>query len=180
MAEIGRKVLLLDGDLHRPRLHQVFGVPATPGLTDVLSADTPLETCPLEQLVRETKIPGLYLLPGGANTVATLRLFYSARMAMLLGRLRTEFDMILIDAAPMIYLADARVLGRLADGVILILRAGRTTPESALYASQRFAEDGTRVLGTVLNNWGPKNNQGYYSFKEYSETATVLTADREH
>jgi Mrp family chromosome partitioning ATPase len=152
-------------------------VPATPGLTDVLSADTPLETCPLAQLVRETKIPGLYLLPGGANTVATLRLFYSPRMAMLLGRLRTEFDMVLIDAAPMIYLADARVLGRLADGVILILRAGRTTPESALYASQRFAEDGTRVLGTVLNNWGPKNNQGYYGFKEYSEILDAVRSE---
>jgi polysaccharide biosynthesis transport protein len=180
MAEIGRKVLLLDGDLHRPRLHRVFGVPATTGLTEVLSADTPLETVPLAQLVHETKIPGLFLLPGGASIGTTLPLFYSPRMATLLGRLRTEFDMVLIDAAPMIYLADARVLGRLADGVILILRAGRTTPESALYASQRLTQHGTRVLGTVLNSWGPKNNQGYYSFKEYSETATMLTADREY
>jgi Mrp family chromosome partitioning ATPase len=91
-------------------------------------------------------------------------------MALLLERLRTEFDMILIDAPPMIWLADARVLGRIADGVVLVLRAGRTTHESALFAMQRFAEDGTRVLGTILNNWHPKNNEGYYGYKDCAGT----------
>ena len=91
---------------------------------------------------------------------------------MLLKRLRTEFDMIMIDAPPMIHLADARVLGRLADGVILVIRAGQTTTESALFTSQRFAEDGTRVLGTVLNSWDPKTGRhyGYGSYHDYRET----------
>jgi Mrp family chromosome partitioning ATPase len=90
-------------------------------------------------------------------------------MSMLLQRLRTEFDMIMIDAPPMIHLADARVLGRLADGVILVVRAGQTTTESALFASQRFAEDGTRVLGTVLNSWDPRTSRsyGYGNYREY-------------
>ena len=79
--------------------------------------------------------------------------------------------MVMIDAPPMIHLADARVLGRHADGVILVMRAGQTTTESALYASQRFAEDGTRVLGTVLNSWDPKNSHryGYGSYADYEE-----------
>jgi Mrp family chromosome partitioning ATPase len=89
-------------------------------------------------------------------------------MAVLLERLRTEFDMILIDAPPMIWLADARVLGRVADGVVLVLRAGRTTHESALFAMQRFADDGTCVLGTILNNWDPKNNGSYNCYKDYA------------
>jgi Mrp family chromosome partitioning ATPase len=94
-------------------------------------------------------------------------------MSMLLKRLRTEFDMIMIDAPPMIHLADARVLGRLADGVILVIRAGQTTTESALFASQRFAEDGTCVLGTVLNSWDPKTNRhyGYGSYHDYQASA---------
>lgn len=77
--------------------------------------------------------------------------------------------MIMIDAPPMIHLADARVLGRLADGVILVVRAGETTTESALHARQRFAEDGTRVLGTVLNSWDPKSSPpyGYGSYHDY-------------
>ena len=79
-----------------------------------------------------------------------------------------EFDMILIDAPPMIHLADARVLGRLADGVILVVRAGQTTTESALLATQRFAEDGTHVLGTVLNSWDPKTSRDY-GYGSYSD-----------
>ena len=80
-----------------------------------------------------------------------------------------EFDMVMVDAPPMIHLADARVLGRLADGVILVVRAGQTTTESARFVSQRFAEDGTRVLGTVLNNWDPRTDQryGYRSYRDY-------------
>ena len=74
--------------------------------------------------------------------------------------------MILIDAPPMIHLADARVLGRLADGVILVVRSGQTTMDSAAFAAQRFAEDGTRVLGTVLNSWDPRTapHYGYGSY----------------
>jgi capsular exopolysaccharide synthesis family protein len=169
MAEIGRKVLLIDGDLRRPRLHKVFGVANTWGLSDVLWADAPLETVPLSHLVRETEVSGLSLLPGGSCGVTPSNLFYSPRMSRLLKRLRTEFDMVMVDAPPMIHLADARVLGRLADGVILVVRAGQTTTDSALFASQRFAEDGTRVLGTVLNSWDPKTSRGYGygSYRDY-------------
>jgi polysaccharide biosynthesis transport protein len=161
VAEIGRKVLMIDGDLRRPRLHKVFGVDNKWGLSDLLRGDAPLEIVPISHLVRESEVPGLYLLPGGSCGVTPSNLFYSERMSTLLKRLRTEFDMIMIDAPPMIHLADARVLGRHADGVILVIRAGQTTAESALFACQRFAEDGTRILGTVLNSWNPKTSGGY-------------------
>ena len=169
VAEIGRKVLLIEGDLRRPRLHKVFGAGNNWGLSDLLGGDSPLETVPITHLVRETEISGLYLLPGGSCGVTPSNLFYSPRMSALLKRLRTEFDMIMMDAPPMIHLADARVLGRLADGVILVIRAGQTTTENALFACQRFAEDGTRVLGTVLNSWNPRNTgrYGYGSYQDY-------------
>jgi polysaccharide biosynthesis transport protein len=173
VAEIGRKVLLIDGDLRRPRLHKVFGVGNNWGLSDVLWADTPIETVPISHLVRETEVLGLCLLPGGSCGVTPWNLFYSPRMSSLLKRLRTEFDMIMIDAPPMIHLADARVLGRLADGVILVIRAGQTTTESALLASQRFAEDGTRVLGTVLNSWDPRTSRSY-GYGNYAEYQTYV------
>jgi Mrp family chromosome partitioning ATPase len=82
--------------------------------------------------------------------------------------------MVLIDAPPMIHLADARVLGHLADGVILVIRAGQTTTESAIFARQRFAEDGTRVLGTILNSWDPKNcTSGYGAYPNYHTPAHI-------
>jgi capsular exopolysaccharide synthesis family protein len=169
MAETGRKVLLVDGDLHRPRVHKVLAVSNRRGLSDILSSSIPLEDgVPVSEMVCETKISGLYLLPGGRGTVTASSLFYSSRMSELLGRLRAEFDMVLVDAPPMIHLADARVLGRLADGVILVVRAGRTPLHSALYACQRFAEDGTRVLGTILNSWDPSTGD-MYAYQEYLE-----------
>jgi polysaccharide biosynthesis transport protein len=161
VAEIGRKVLLIEGDLRRPRLNSVFGVGNNWGLSDVLRGDGDLENVSVSHLVRETEVAGLYLLPGGSCGVTPANLFYSPRMATLLKQLRTEFDMILIDAPPMIHLADARVLGHLSDGVVLVIRSGQTTMDSALSASQRFAEDGTCVLGTILNSWDPKTTSGY-------------------
>lgn len=173
MAEIGRNVLLIEGDLRRPRLHKVFGAPNHSGLSDLLWTDIPLETVPIGHLVHQTDVSGLFLLPGGCCRVTPANLFYSPRMKRLLNRFRKEFDMILIDAPPMIHLADARVLGRFADGVVLVVRAGETTAESALFTRHRFEEDGTRVLGTVLNSWNPRTSTryGYGNYSDYKAYA---------
>lgn len=173
VAEIGRKVLLIEGDLRRPRLNSVFGVGNNWGLSDVLRGDGDLANVSVSHLVRETEVAGLYLLPGGSCGVTPSNLFYSPRMPMLLKKLRAEYDMILMDAPPMIHLADARVLGHLSDGVVMVIRAGQTTTESALSACQRFAEDGTRVLGTILNSWDPKSagGYGYGGYADYHATA---------
>ena len=170
MAEIGRKVLLIDGDLRRSRLHKVFGAPNNSGLADLLWAQTPLETVPISHLVRETGVSGLYLLPGGYCGINPTNLFYSPRMERLLNRFRKEYQIVMIDAPPMIHLADARVLGCQADGVILVVRAGRTTAEKALFVRQRFAEDGTRMLGVVLNSWNPRlsDHNGYGNYADYT------------
>jgi Mrp family chromosome partitioning ATPase len=72
----------------------------------------------------------------------------------------------------MLHLADARVLGRLADGVVLVIRAGKTSQEAAASAVQRFNEDGTHVLGTILNDWNPKNaGRGYEYYPSYYYTS---------
>ena len=78
--------------------------------------------------------------------------------------------MVIIDTPPMLEMPDARVLGRLVDGVILVVRSARTLRETAATASQRLVEDGTRVLGTVLNEWDPRktSHAGYeYGYRPY-------------
>ena len=77
--------------------------------------------------------------------------------------MRQQFDMVIIDTPPMLQMPDARVLGKLADGVILVVRSARTAKETASAAGQRLVEDGTRVLGTVLNEWDPRktSHAGY-------------------
>jgi len=86
----------------------------------------------------------------------------------LLRQLRGQFDTILIDTPPMLQIPDARLLGRLSDRVILVIRAGKTTRDAAQAALQRFQEDGTQVLGTILNDWNPKYApNGYYGYGGY-------------
>ncbi len=172
LAEINRRVLLIDADMRKPRLHDVFDVPNTWGLSDLLREKNSIEECPREALVRDTTIPGLHLLPSGPGTVSISNLLYSPRMPELLRRFRREFDTILIDTPPMLQISDARVLGRLSDAVVLVFRANRTTRDSALAAKHRFAEDGTRVLGSILNHWNPiasRYGYGYgYGYDSYS------------
>jgi capsular exopolysaccharide synthesis family protein len=163
-AEIGRRVLLIDADLRRPRLHRLFEIPNSFGLTDILRITTPLEEIPVNQLVRQTKIPGLSLVPSGPTTDGLSSLLYSPRLTEFLQRVAKEFDLVLIDAPPMLHFADARVLGRHSDGVILVLRSGQTKRDAAMLARQRFDEDGTCVLGTILNNWDLKNFRSPYAY----------------
>jgi succinoglycan biosynthesis transport protein ExoP len=163
-AEIGRRVLLIDADLRRPRLHRLFEIPNSFGLTDILRITTPLEDIPVNQLVRQTKIPGLFLVPSGPTTDGLTSLLYSPRLTEFLQRVAKEFDLVLIDAPPMLHFADARVLGRHSDGVILVLRSGQTKRDAAMLARQRFDEDGTSVLGTILNSWDLKNFRSPYAY----------------
>jgi capsular exopolysaccharide synthesis family protein len=171
MAEIGRRVLLVDGDLRSPKLHDVFQMSNSWGLCEVLRSSNPIAKCALLQIVRHTDVPGLDLLPSGTTRESPSQLLYSPRVAELLRRVEEEYDLVLVDSPPMMQLADARVLGRIADGVVLVIRSGYTTLGLAQLAVQRFAEDGTRVLGTVLNSWDPRSSQGTdytHSYQEYA------------
>ena len=112
----------------------------------------------------------LYLLPAGTVASSISNLLHSPRVVELLQRMRQQFDMVIIDTPPMLQMPDARVLGKLADGVILVVRSARTTKETVAAAGQRLAEDGTRVLGTVLNEWDPRktSHTGYeYGYRPY-------------
>jgi succinoglycan biosynthesis transport protein ExoP len=167
LAEINQKILLIDADMRKPRLHHLFDLSNSWGLSDLLREKTVLKDSPIEALARPTAVSGLWVLPSGPGTLSISGLLYSERMAQLLDRFRGEFDTILIDTPPMLTISDARILGRLADGAILVIGAGLTTRDAALSAKQRLVEDGIPVIGTVLNRWDLKSktrygNQGYY------------------
>jgi capsular exopolysaccharide synthesis family protein len=162
-AEIRRTVLIIDADLRRPRQHGIFEVPNDRGLSDILREELSEEN--LTGLVHPTSVPGLHVLPAGPPTQAAAHLLYSPNFAALVARYRTQYDMILIDVPPMLQMTDARVAGRLADGVVLVGRAGKTTRDALLAVRDRFMEDRIRVLGTILNDWNPKKSAGgYYGY----------------
>jgi capsular exopolysaccharide synthesis family protein len=150
LAEIGRRVLLVDGDLRRPRLGKLFGLQFATGLSDAL-LDEGRGATTLDSVIRPSTVPGLYVLPGGSEPANISRLLHSTHLDSLIEMARAEYDFVLIDSPPMMGMADARLLSRNADGVILISRAGETSPEQLGEARERLADDGTPVIGTILN-----------------------------
>ena len=208
MAETGQRVLLVDADTRKPRVHEVFDLSNETGLTTVLQNKIPLgpagpwwkgvqnheelgsespqaagatnakqpaqpsiggtDACSetgLLGILRETEVPNLFVLPAGPPVAGATNLLYSPRLKECLGQFMTQFDMILIDTPPMLTIPDARVMGRLADGVVLVVRAAKTTRDAALASRARLREDGVRVIGTIMNDWNPKRSpSGYYGY----------------
>lgn len=148
LAQVNRRVLLIDADWRKPRLHDVFEIDNNVGLEEALSSDP-------SAAVRPTKVPNLFLLPSGTRTDE--RLFFNAQLQHMIGRLRKDFDMILIDTPPLLRMSEARMIGRQADAVILVV-AQHTDRDAVALAERRLREDGSYLLGTILNNWDPKTS----------------------
>jgi len=144
-------------------------VPNRWGLTNLLEGKTPPSGC--EGMVFKTGFRNLCLLPSGSMSLNIAGLLHSPRMLELLTRLRREFHTVFIDTPPMLHMPDARVLGHFADGAILVVRSAQTMRDAALAATQRLTDDGTQVLGTILNQWDPRQSSHYnsygYSYKPY-------------
>lgn len=171
MAETRKRVLVIDGDLRRPRLHEVFRLSNERGLRNVLMNSS--EERPYEEFVQRTFIRGIDILPSGtARGDSEASLFYSSHLANLIDAMRKSYDLILIDTPPCLHLADARLVGRLSDAVILVTRTGHTTWSEGRTVAQYFSEDGTRIMGTVLNDL--KQPLSAYSYlAEYSQRVTA-------
>jgi len=165
LAEINQRVLLIDADTRRPRIHTIFDLPNERGLVTLLRENKPLTECDLGGLVQQSRIPNLYVLTAGPFIAGSTNLMYSDYLGEILEWFESAFDMVLIDTPPMLQMPEARVIGRLVSAVVLVLRSGQTTRDAAQAALQRLHEDGTVVLGTILNDWNPKSStNGYYGY----------------
>jgi len=179
MAEINRRVLLIDADMRRPRVQNLFNLGPGPGLADLLREKDPRDRALMEQSICQTGIPGLFVMRSGRNSGVVSNLLHSARLPELLHELRNDFDTVVIDTPPALQISDARVIGRLADAVLLVVRAGQTTRDEAKMVKQRFHEDGTLLLGTILNGWDPKQDIYGYKYRYYGNNYRAPFADEE-
>lgn len=168
LSQVQKQVLLIDGDLRRPRLHDIFCLENRKGLSDFLQDKTPVKDVDLEELMQYTAVSNLRVLPSGPAKSSASRFLYSERFDELMQRLLKQFDYVLIDAPPCLKFADARILARRVDGVLLVLRANYTYDKSAIAAAQCFVVDGIPVLGTILNDWNPRVSPAY-GFDRYSD-----------
>ena len=189
LAEVKGRVLLIDADTRNPSLHRMFNIRNTVGLTDILRGDVEFSDSLLTGLnpvmplaLRSTASSGnngspgrngLYLLSLGIACENATALLYSNRMNLLLQTVRRDFDMVLIDTPPMLQVPNARVLGRQADGVVLVVRSGRTSTILAREAITRLEDDFILTFGAVLNAFdsrrSPYRYYGRYPDSEKSE-----------
>jgi capsular exopolysaccharide synthesis family protein len=166
-AQQGMKVLVMDCDLRRGRLHAGFDFERSPGLMEVVVGE-----CTLAEAIHPTPVPNLFLLSAGKQPPNPTELLGSDPVRKILLQLTNDFDLLVIDTPPVLAAADAAVLSSVVDGVIMVVRVGVTDRRAAKRSLERLQIVGARVLGTVLNDpqeiLGTSEDYYYYQYR-YSE-----------
>jgi capsular exopolysaccharide synthesis family protein len=146
MAEAGGRVLIVDTDMRRPRLHRSFGVPNQTGISTVI-----VGKATLEDAIKRTDVPNLDVLTCGPVPPNPSELLHTERFAAVLADCGRIYDRIILDSPPTSAVTDPAVLGNLADGVVLVIKAGETTRESATHARRQLTSAKVRLVGVVVN-----------------------------
>lgn len=169
MAQLGRRVLIVDADLRKPRLHEVLQVSNRAGLVSYLTGGADFEG-----VVRSTAVQNLWVIPSGPIPPNPSELLASDRMEELVRLVRSRFDFVVIDTPPILPVTDAALVGTRVDGVTLCLRAGKVTRDEARSCLDRLKLSGIKVLGVVLNRH--TTAQGGYSGRRYQMYETYGSA----
>jgi capsular exopolysaccharide synthesis family protein len=155
-AEAGKRVVLVDADLRRPRLAEYLDVDGTIGVTNVLAGQATVQDA-----LQEWGTSGVYVLPSGSVPPNPSELLGSRNMAALLEALRSGFDMVIVDTPPLLPVTDGALAATLVDGTVLVFRCGRTSAAQARSAAEALAAVDAKVLGCVLNMTPRKGEAGY-------------------
>lgn len=168
LAASGKKVIMIDADMRRPKLCEYAGTRREPGLSEALvEQDADLKQ--YFEPVEDTE--DAWILPPGQMPPNPTELLGSKRMSAMLNRLRSQKDevVVIIDSPPVLAAADAPVLAALVDGVLLVLESGETNRQMLVQAVEQIERSGTRLLGSVLNKMPMNGRGGYYYYYYYSQ-----------
>lgn len=172
LAQAGRRVLLIDADLRRPRVHKVFDYKQEPGLSNFL-----VDKLKGGDVIRKSlATPGLYVLAAGKHPPNPAELLGSQRFMDFIHSLGEHFDWVVIDSPPVLAVTDAAILAHDATGVVFVVGAEMTSRHAAQTAVEQLQKAGGRVIGAVLNRVRVDRNRYYYS-KYYRREYTEYYAD---
>lgn len=160
------KTLLVDGDLRKPKIHELFQLRNRPGLSEVLAGATSLKSC-----FKATPLEGLKVLTAGGAHLSPSESFDSDRMKDVFEEMRFYFDVIIVDTAPVIAVSDPIILGSEVGGVLLVVMAGKTPREVVKRAKDILADSNVKILGIVLNNVDEVLPY-YYDYRYYGYPST--------
>ncbi len=157
MAQSEYRTLLVESDLRRPAVHSIFNLKMEPGLTDYLLARVDLDA-----IIRETPIPGLSIIPCGPMVQNPAEMLTSRRMKDLIQELKKRYDIIIFDTPPMVTIADAMVVARQADGVVLVVTVNLSKVAGLERAKAILDQAHVKLFGVVVNKFNVKRSYGYY------------------
>ncbi|GAA1519748.1 polysaccharide biosynthesis tyrosine autokinase [Nocardioides humi] len=172
LAQTGRNTLIIDADLRRPRVASTLGLDPAIGLTTALVGKTEIHDA-----IQVHEASGLHVLASGAKPPNPTEILQSKITHDLIRRLRSSYDMVIIDAPPLLPVADASVLAKLADGVIIVVRHAKTTKDQVNEAINRLNQVGARLYGVVVNMVA-KRAIGSYYYYYYEETSPAGRSDK--
>jgi capsular exopolysaccharide synthesis family protein len=162
-AALGTRVLIVDGDLRKPNMHRLFGLDNTMGLSNLLTNTVRKED--LADVFRTTKFPNVTVLTSGTIPPNPADLLTSAKMAMIVNNLGKCFDLVIIDAPPIIGLSDAPILSRLAEGTLMVVSTNQVTRKSAKTALKRLRAVGGNVVGAAMSKFAVNKFDYNYAYK---------------
>ncbi|HYS25512.1 MAG TPA: polysaccharide biosynthesis tyrosine autokinase [Vicinamibacterales bacterium] len=157
-ALAGQRVLLIDADMRRPQMHDLFDIELSPGLSNIIVGDAKASTA-----LQKTSVSGLWLMPAGRTPPNPVELLGSARFREVLASLSQHFDTIVIDTPPAMVVADPLVVATIASGVVFVVGAEMTSRHTARAVIDQLERGNARILGAVLNRVEFGKNRYYYS-----------------
>jgi capsular exopolysaccharide synthesis family protein len=163
LAQLGRRVLVVDADLHKSRIHEIFQVSNRTGLVSVLA-----ENLEPSRAIVKTNFPGVFVLPAGPETPNPSGLLSSDAMRKFMELAATNFDYVIVDSPPVLLVSDTLVFAQQTDGVLLCVRGGVTPREEAVRARDRILRTGASILGVLINALVPEPGGYYYRSYSYS------------
>jgi capsular exopolysaccharide synthesis family protein len=173
MTQGGKKVLLLDADLRKPRLHQEMGISNRVGLSDLFRGRVTMD-----EAIQRVDGLNISVITSGGIPPNPAELLGSEKMGQILNDLASRFDIILIDSSPTL-VTDSQLIAARVDGVLIVMRAGETPSEAAKATAEQYRRVNARLLGVVLNNVVPGSHYGYapYSYYQYYREGEVPSAN---
>jgi capsular exopolysaccharide synthesis family protein len=162
-AQSGKRTLLIDADMRRPGLTNQMGLKGQPGLSDLLISDEPIAEI-AAQLLRPQPLEGLDFIPAGPRRPNPAEMLSSARLADLVAWAEGEYDQILIDSPPALAATDSSIIGRLVDGIVLVVQPRKNQRRLVMRAAEGLTDVGVNLVGVVVNRIGADKEDKIYGY----------------
>jgi capsular exopolysaccharide synthesis family protein len=160
MADSGKRVLLVEADFRRPRVHAHFGLDNTVGVSSVIAGETEIA-----EAIHQTAVKNLWAMPCGPRPHNPSDLLTSPQFKEMIDSVREQHDFVIIDTPPVLAVTDASVVAPRVDAVLLVVRLTKHTREAAMRATEMLGALGARILGVIVNGIGKSSNYGYGNYR---------------